>query len=557
MDFSTSLIALSGILPIAVFAVYLIPFFWDPYQIRHIPGPFLAKFSYLWLTKSVILGRKTSAVGDAHKKYGPMVRISPREVSIATSEGMNTIYAHGNKMTKSNFYDAFRLIKIDSVFNTTNRARHARKRKMMTHAFSSKSLQDMEPHIHTFVEQLFTQFDLFLSPQSAVEGGEGNGWRKHNGRVWLDVLPWFHFMTFDIISKLAFGQPFGMVAAGQDAAPVPTTATLDAIQKAGVESRDWPELEYTKVPAVQLIASSMDSMSRLATLPPYARPWVRASLSWFNSRSEALKNLPGLAFLMASRRVKEKANDKEKGGLTNDLISKFQEAKDETGKPLELTELAAENTSSKSLLSISSDFPFPNTSFSSMGAMLYYLGANPRIQTTLQNQLDSVLGKPGSTPLVDGTTLKDLPYLEACIKEALRLLSTVPAGLPREVPSGGFIVHGQHFVEGTTLSVPSKVLNHDATIWGEDVEVFRPERWLEPESKEKTEREGAFRPFSLGPRACIGRNLAMLEMSIIMGNLLHRYDFVLDEEKMKDGWGETETLISKLGYCWVGMKLRC
>ncbi|KAH8824004.1 cytochrome P450 [Flagelloscypha sp. PMI_526] len=549
MDFTTSLLALGGILPTTVLAVYLIPFFWDPYQIRHIPGPRLAKFSYLWLTQSVIQGRKTSAVSDAHKKYGPMVRISPREVSIATPEAMDTIYAHGNKMTKSNFYHAFQLVSIDSIFNTTDRTRHARKRKMMSHAFSSKSLQDMEPHIHTFVDQLFTHFDRFLSPQSGIEGGEGNGWRKHDGRVWLDIIPWYHFMSFDIISKLAFGDAFGMVAAGQDAAPVPTTTTLDAIQKAGVESRKWPDLEYTKVPAVQLIASSLDSMSSLGTLPPYARPWIQASLSWFNSRGKAMRNLAGLSFLMASRRVKEKTGDKEKGGLTNDLISKFQEAKDETGKPLELAELAAE---SQSMVVAGSD-----TTSNSMGALMFYLAANPRTQTVLQNQLDSVLGKPGSIPLVDGTTLKDLPYLDACIKEGLRLFSTVPAGLPREVPPGGFVAHGQHFVEGTTLSVPSKMLNHDATIWGEDVKVFWPERWLEEDSKEKTERESAFRPFSLGPRACIGRNLAMLEMSIIMGNLFHRYDFVLDQEKMQDGWDGAETLIARLGYCWVGMKLRC
>ncbi|KAH8824006.1 cytochrome P450 [Flagelloscypha sp. PMI_526] len=548
MDYNISLLALSGILPAVALAIYLVPFFLDPYHIRHIPGPFFAKFSYLWLTKNAIQGRKSTAVGDAHKLYGPMVRISPKEVSIATPEAMATIYAFGNKMVKSNFYHAFQFVPPDTTFNTTDRARHARKRKMMSHAFSSKSLQDMEPHIHTFVEQLLAQFDLFLSPNSGTEGGEGNGWKKQGGRLWLDMLPWYHFMTFDIISKLAFGEPFGMVVAGQDAAPVPTLATLDAIQKAGREGREWPELEYTKVPAVQLIAESTEVVTTLATLPEYARSWIRSYLPWFVRRSHAMKNLGGLAFLMVSRKIKETTEDKEKGGLNNDLLSKFQEARDEAGKPLELRELAAESVS---MVVAGSD-----TSSNSMGALTYYLASNPRIQTTLQNQLDAVLGKPGSTPLVDGTAIKNLPYLEACIKEGLRLLSTVPSGLPRNVPPGGFVVHDQYFVEGTTLSVPSKMLNHDVTIWGDDVEVFRPERWLEPESKEKTERERAFQPFSHGPRACIGRNLAMLEMSIIMGNLLHRYDFMLDEEKMNGGWGGHETLISRPGYCFVGMKLR-
>ncbi|KAH8824011.1 cytochrome P450 monooxygenase pc-bph [Flagelloscypha sp. PMI_526] len=549
MDINAFLLALCAVVPTVFIALYLIPFLLDPHHIRHIPGPFFAKFSYLWLTKKVIYGRKSTAVGDAHKKYGPMVRISPTEVSIATSEAMSTIYAHGSKVNKSNFYHTFQVIPPDNVFNTTDRARHARKRKMMSHAFSSKSLHEMEPHIHTFVEQLFTQFDRFLSPKSGMEGGEGNGWTKHNGRVWMDIMPWCHFITFDIISKLSFGNAFGMVAAGQDAAPVPTLATLEAIQKGGVGAQEQPNVEYTKVPAIQLVGSATEFTSTIATLPPYARLRIRSSLSWFTSRGKAMRNLVGLAFLMASRRINESKDDKEKGGQTNDLLSKFQEARDEAGKPLELRELAAE---SLAMVIAGSD-----TSSNSMGALLYYLAANPHSQTALQNQLDFVLGKPGSTPLVDGTSLKSLPYLEACIKEGLRLLSTVPAGLPREVPPGGFVVHGQNFVEGTVLSVPSKILNYDKTLWGDDVKVFRPERWLEEDSQEKTERERAFQPFSLGPRACIGRNLAMLEMSIIMGNVLHRYEFVLDKEKMKDGWGGRETLISRPGYCFVGIKSRC
>ncbi|KAH8824010.1 cytochrome P450 [Flagelloscypha sp. PMI_526] len=548
MNLVSSFLLLIGALLAIFLALYLIPFILDPYRIRHIPGPFFAKFSHLWLTKNAIQGRKSSAVCDAHKKYGPMVRISPTEVSIATSEAMSTIYAQGNKMNKSNFYHAFQVIPPDNMFNTTDRARHARKRKMMSHAFSSKSLQDMEPHIHTFIEQLFTQFDRFLSPKSGVEGGEGSGWTKHHGRVWFDIMPWYHFMTFDVISQLAFGNSFGMVVAGQDAAPVPTLATLETIQKGGVDAKERPELEYTTVPAIQLLASSTEFTTTLATLPPYARPWIRSSLSWFASRGKAMRNLVGLSFLMASRRMKERTDDKQRGEHANDLLSKFHEARDEAGKPLELRELASE---SFVMVIAGSD-----TSSNSMGALMCYLASNPHTQVALQNELDSVLGKPGSTLSVDGTALKSLPYLEACIKEGLRLLSTVPAGLPREVPPGGFVVHGQHFVEGTVLSVPSRMLNHDATIWGGEVEMFRPERWLEAESREKTERERAFQPFSLGPRACIGRNLAMLEMGIIMGNLLHRYDFVLDEEKMKDGWGGRETLIARPGYCFVGMKLR-
>lgn len=138
-----------------------------------------------------------------------------------------------------------------------------------------------------------------------------------------------------------------------------------------------------------------------------------------------------------------------------------------------------------------------------MAGLVYYLASHPQSQTTLRNELDNIMGSPTSTPVVDGACLKNLPYLDACIKEALRLLSTLPAGLPRVVLSD-MTVEGQLFVKGTVLSVQSSDLHHDATIWGDDVDDFCPERWLEKDSPQKSERDRAFHPFSLGPRACIG-----------------------------------------------------
>lgn len=94
-------------------------------------------------------------------------------------------------------------------------------------------------------------------------------------------------------------------------------------------------------------------------------------------------------------------------------------------------------------------------------------------------------------------SVKKLKYLEACINESLRLHSTSSVGLPRLVPKGGMEVCGKFFKEGTVLSVPSYTIHRDPDVWGEDVEVYRPERWFErdPVAIQKT-----FNPFSFGPR---------------------------------------------------------
>lgn len=91
-----------------------------------------------------------------------------------------------------------------------------------------------------------------------------------------------------------------------------------------------------------------------------------------------------------------------------------------------------------------------------------------------------------------------MPYLEAVINEGLRIHSTSGLGLPREAPPGGLTVCGRIFPEGTILSVPTYTVHRDTEIWGDDADVFRPERWIE---RDKNELQKAFNPFSFGPRS--------------------------------------------------------
>lgn len=117
------------------------------------------------------------------------------------------------------------------------------------------------------------------------------------------------------------------------------------------------------------------------------------------------------------------------------------------------------------------------------------------MQRNLQAELDSALGlEEGVIPY---ESVKKLKYLEACINEGLRLLSTSSVGLPRLVGEGGLEVCGRYFKEGTVLSVPSYTIHRDTQVWGDDIDEYRPERWFERDAHliQKT-----FNPFSFGPR---------------------------------------------------------
>ena len=147
------------------------------------------------------------------------------------------------------------------------------------------------------------------------------------------------------------------------------------------------------------------------------------------------------------------------------------------------------------------------------------------MQAKLQKELDEALGTEDD-PVAMFDQVKALPYLDAVINETLRIHATSGIGLPREVPEGGMTVLGKTFPAGTVLSVPTYTLHRDKRVWGDDVEAFRPERWFEID---QNEMQKTFNPFSFGPRACVGRNLASMELLIIIASIFHRYEFVLEE----------------------------
>ena len=128
---------------------------------------------------------------------------------------------------------------------------------------------------------------------------------------------------------------------------------------------------------------------------------------------------------------------------------------------------------------------------------MYYLALNPIAQSKLQDELDEAFGNEDD-PIPSPEIVKRLPYLEAVINEGHRLHSTSAMGLPRIVPEGGLRVSGKFFPGGAILSVPSYTVHRDPVIWGDDVELFRPERWFE---QDQAGIRKTFNPFSYGPRS--------------------------------------------------------
>jgi cytochrome P450 len=76
-----------------------------------------------------------------------------------------------------------------------------------------------------------------------------------------------------------------------------------------------------------------------------------------------------------------------------------------------------------------------------------------------------------------------LQYLQAIMKEAMRLHPAVGVTMPRHVPKGGAVIEGRWFPGGTRVGVNAWVVHKDREMFGADADIFRPERFLEKEGK--------------------------------------------------------------------------
>ena len=128
-----------------------------------------------------------------------------------------------------------------------------------------------------------------------------------------------------------------------------------------------------------------------------------------------------------------------------------------------------------------------------------------------------------------GASINSLVYLRACIDEALRLAPPVASITPRVTLTGGITVDGHHIPEGIDLACPHYVLHHNPEYYPDPYK-YQPERWIVDSSAGWTDKKvstakSAFCPFSVGPRSCMGRNMAYAEMMVTMARILFMYDF--------------------------------
>src|SRR5579875_2000622 len=289
-----------------------------------------------------------------------------------------------------------------------------------------------------------------------------------------------------------------------------TRLTLDTIGLCGFDYRFNSFYRETPHPFVQsMVRALAESQQRTHRLPIQDKLMVLHHMQYQND----IKFMNQLVDRIIKERKESSAESSEKKDLLSYMLNGVDK---QSGEKLDdvniryqiITFLIAGHETTSGLLSFA----------------IYELLRNPAVLAKARAEVDRVLGRDLN---VDPTfaQVNQLKYVSQVLKETLRLYPTAPAFAlyPR---SGEEIIGGKYRIvkEHMDVAVLTPMLHRDKEVWGEDAEKFNPDHFL-PE-REAQLPVNAYKPFGNGQRACIGRQFAMQEATLVLGMLLQRFNFV-------------------------------
>jgi cytochrome P450 len=153
--------------------------------------------------------------------------------------------------------------------------------------------------------------------------------------------------------------------------------------------------------------------------------------------------------------------------------------------------------------------------------LTYHISANRGVQQKLLQELKAVM--PHARDSVELQTLENLPYLNAVIREGLRITHPVSHRVARSLLEKTLVYNNKPIPPGTNVHMSALLIHENEELFT-DAKTFRPERWLNNDSLQRY-----LVTFSRGSRSCLGINLAWAEMYLIIAKIFRQFDFNVDQ----------------------------
>ncbi|ORY72116.1 cytochrome P450 [Pseudomassariella vexata] len=498
-------IALSSILPFLTSHPFLLLFcaltlriltkrYLSP--LRSIPGPFVASFTRLWKVYSTARGRTNLEHIALHRKYGPLVRIAPNEVSLSSPHAARLLLSAGKRFYKTDFYGVFPPPENPDIFTETREDVHAMKKKVANVPYSMAAMRQLNGFIDDTIDVLASRLDEYAAPEGedlqrekAQIGAENV--KKHQ----VDLGAWLHYFAFDVLGEVAFGRSFGFLAAGVDVEGAIKT----------IDDSQWYNGLVGQIPELDHVLRRNPLWKFIPALDPGNALVTRIA------REEMAKRRPFAA---------EKEGKGVSGDGREDLLASLIKG--------HLKDPSRFGEGDVFAVAHGAIFAGSDSTASTMQSFFWHILSSPRIHATLTSEIDLAVRKGSipSTGNIEWNASQTLSYFQACLKEAMRVRPAVGVNITRYVPPEGAELDGHFFRGGTRIAVNGWVLHRDKGVFGQDADVYRPERWLEDVEKTRIMERFMFQ-FGGGSHVCIGRNLALLEINKVIPRLLRDFKFEL------------------------------
>ncbi|CCC10154.1 hypothetical protein SMACR_12595 [Sordaria macrospora] len=473
--------AVTGALVVLVTA-YIVYSLRIRFRLSHIPGPWHAGFTRLGFAWDAFKSRQPQAAKEYHDKYGRLVRIAPNLVLTDDPDATRQIMGARSKYTRSAvWYSVARFDPDrDTLFNLADDDFHTLMRKKMAPGYFGKENDSIEAGVDDRVVAFIKLIeDKYLSTAAEFRP--------------MDLASRAQYFTVDVISALAFGKTFGCLE-------------KDADLKLYVES----------------IEGSIPRAPFFSMFPEVTKWLYRRPLRWVffpEDKPVGLGPIIGVAKRIIEERFTPDGHDKDP---KRDMLASFMRHG-----------ISPNQAVGEAVLQMVAG---SDTSATLIRTAILHLLSNHVAYRRLQAEIDRCLAdgtisnmNPSndstSTIIVKDSEGRRMPYLQAVIKESLRMAPPAAQYFPRVVPPEGDTISGFFVPGGTEVGYTILSMCKRNDIFGEDAHVWRPERWLECGAQNLARMNGTVDlVFNHGKWQCLGKHIALMEFNKIFIELFKRFD---------------------------------